>query len=482
MIRRIKLVNFMSHSNTVIEPADGLTILIGQNNCGKSAIVSALQILSGNATGDFMVRHGEHECIVTVETDEGHVIEWRRKGGTVSYRLNGRDVHRLQRSVPDELHDLLRLPCVQSEGGDFDIHFAEQKNPIFLLNETSSRRATFFASSSDAIKLIEMQNVHRRKIQDAKGRESDFVKREGKLKARLEALCSLDQVGIRLTDLEACHSEVVNRVQAIRELHKLRHDAANATYTSKKWTAQTSALSKLTPPPAVADTKQLVDLIYGAARTAADVSCGRELCAVLRPLTTPPAVCDTAPISDVIASLDSTQLTINLSIELQGLCRSLIVPPELPSTLALCGMIQEIQITDGAVQSLRSQKTSLATVLSPPVAVDTERLREMIGMQTAAAQLVAIQRAIKESLADVLEPPAYADMNGLLNTIDQIVESEKQVIENELMVQQLRENLAESEHDLRHLAEQLNTCPICGQDFDADRLVAASVLRVGERP
>ena len=41
MIRRIKLVNFMSHANTVIEPADGLTILVGQNNCGKSAIVAA---------------------------------------------------------------------------------------------------------------------------------------------------------------------------------------------------------------------------------------------------------------------------------------------------------------------------------------------------------------------------------------------------------------------------------------------------------
>ncbi len=41
MIRRITLVNFMSHSHTVIEPADGLTILTGQNNCGKSAVVWA---------------------------------------------------------------------------------------------------------------------------------------------------------------------------------------------------------------------------------------------------------------------------------------------------------------------------------------------------------------------------------------------------------------------------------------------------------
>ena len=128
------------------------------------------------------------ECVISVETDDGHVIEWRRKGGTVSYRINGRDVHRLQGGVPDELHDLLRLPEVQAEGGAFDIHFAEQKNPIFLLNETAGRRATFFASSSDAIKLIEMQKTHSRKIQDAKRQEMDLVKREGKLSALIEAV------------------------------------------------------------------------------------------------------------------------------------------------------------------------------------------------------------------------------------------------------------------------------------------------------
>lgn len=45
MIRRIELINFMSHRRTLIEPAAGLTVLVGPNNCGKSAVVSALQIL-----------------------------------------------------------------------------------------------------------------------------------------------------------------------------------------------------------------------------------------------------------------------------------------------------------------------------------------------------------------------------------------------------------------------------------------------------
>src|SRR5215831_4383508 len=110
MIRRITLQNYMSHTHTVIELAEGLTVLVGPNNCGKSAVVSALETLSNNASGGYMVRHDEKEASVSVETDDGHTLIWRRRGNTVSYLIDGRDIHRLGRGVPDDLHKLLRLP------------------------------------------------------------------------------------------------------------------------------------------------------------------------------------------------------------------------------------------------------------------------------------------------------------------------------------------------------------------------------------
>ena len=79
MITRIELTNFMSHEHTVLEPAPGLTVLVGPNNCGKSAVVAALQILAYNDSSKYVVRHGEKECTVRVETDDGHLIQWRRR-------------------------------------------------------------------------------------------------------------------------------------------------------------------------------------------------------------------------------------------------------------------------------------------------------------------------------------------------------------------------------------------------------------------
>jgi AAA15 family ATPase/GTPase len=92
MIRQITLQNYMSHADTVIEPATGLTVLVGPNNCGKSAVVFALETVCNNASGGYMVRHDEKEASVTVETDDGHTLLWKRRGNTVSYVIDGREM------------------------------------------------------------------------------------------------------------------------------------------------------------------------------------------------------------------------------------------------------------------------------------------------------------------------------------------------------------------------------------------------------
>src|SRR5262249_50400287 len=122
MITRIELTNFMSHGHTEIEPATGLTVLIGPNNCGKSAVVAALQTLPRNAAGDFMVRHGAKDARVTIEIEdvsgEVHTLAWMRKSsGGASYEIDGKPYDRLKRGVPENLHSILKLPEVEPAGG-----------------------------------------------------------------------------------------------------------------------------------------------------------------------------------------------------------------------------------------------------------------------------------------------------------------------------------------------------------------------------
>src|SRR5438067_1797551 len=116
----------MSHAHSAIELADGLTALVGPNNCGKSAVVDAIQTVCENARGSYMLRHGQKECGVTIETAEGHVVEWRRKGDTVKYLVDGREFDRLSGGVPQEVHAILKLPKVPGTGDSdgFQVHIA----------------------------------------------------------------------------------------------------------------------------------------------------------------------------------------------------------------------------------------------------------------------------------------------------------------------------------------------------------------------
>ena len=157
----------MAHESTELQLADGLNVLVGPNNIGKSTIAVALKTLARNGNSSFVQRHDAKECSVIVTTSEGHTIQWQKKKSP-SYIINGEVKDRLGRGgTPPELDETLRLAPVEFEDKDFEPHFGEQKSPIFLINRPPSQIAQFFSTTSDAERLVAMQRLHQRKKGDA---------------------------------------------------------------------------------------------------------------------------------------------------------------------------------------------------------------------------------------------------------------------------------------------------------------------------
>ncbi|HEX4793250.1 MAG TPA: AAA family ATPase [Humisphaera sp.] len=230
MITRITLINYMSHAHTVIEPVLGLTALVGPNNCGKSAIVHALETLCYNRPAAYAVRHGQKESSVTVETHDGHAVTWRRRGDAVSYVIDGREIDRLGGGVPEDLHQILKMPPITSASGngDFFVHFGLQKSPIFLLDDSPARAATFFASSSDAEKLLAMQRLHRENVQQARREQRNLIDDLSAVEARLEALEPVNEISSELERLEeqfaavrAAESTIESAARHARQWHQV---------------------------------------------------------------------------------------------------------------------------------------------------------------------------------------------------------------------------------------------------------------------
>ncbi|MFO8065871.1 MAG: AAA family ATPase [Spirochaetota bacterium] len=312
MITRIELVNFMSHEHTVIEPAEGLTVLVGPNNCGKSAVVTALQILAHNENSTYVLRHGAKEARVAVETSDGHSIEWRRKKtGGPSYVVNGRLYDRLSGNVPEEVQQALRVSKVSSGSGtnreEFDLHFGEQKSPVFLLDQPSSHAARFFASSSDAEKLVRMQSRHKEKVQEAKSERSRLVAEAAELEETLSELSPVDEIERKVTAAEQLHTEMAERQTEIDAGERIRGELDKTARLAASLETEVAALGELPEPPSMHDAPALEAFVENL--VAADLDRGKAASesSVLSTLPEAPGLSDTADLERLVGELDSRQ-------------------------------------------------------------------------------------------------------------------------------------------------------------------------------
>ena len=253
----------MSHRHTVIEPANGLTVLVGPNNCGKSAVIAALQILAHNENSTYVTRHGEKICSVAVQTDDGHEIVWSRKNSSTSYTIDGKLFDRLRKGVPDELKDTLRLPKVDlnTSNDQIDIHFGTQKQPVFLLNEPGRSAAGFFAASSDAGRLIEMQKVHKEKVRDKKQDAKRLERETEDLQDEVNALQQVDTLAKLLSSCEKTKTELIGIDQQTHRLRSLIRKLQLLDSEHKCCLKRQSEFDRLLALPILTPTKELGVLV-----------------------------------------------------------------------------------------------------------------------------------------------------------------------------------------------------------------------------
>jgi exonuclease SbcC len=359
VIKRIELINFMSHKHTVIEPSAGLTVLIGPNNCGKSAIVTALQILCHNLNSTYVLRHGEKECQIIVETDDGHRIEWsRKKSGSPKYVIDGKEFDRLKGGVPEELSRALRLPRVESGNEQLDVHFGEQKNPVFLLNDPGKTAAQFFASSSDASRLVEMQAVHKNRIRNSRSERSRLTTQSSQIETAIENLEPIRGLQEAIQKCETQFCDLSNESATIDELQINIRAIEEQTLESLQLAGMQKALDLISDPPEFVETKPLEQLIDGIKETQLDFNQTEELEKALSQLNEPPTIEPIEPIRETIVELRQSNSLHEQLRRSQDRLQNLCEPPVNDEDIV---KLEQLLIEAKGVQSDLNQAQELAT-------------------------------------------------------------------------------------------------------------------------
>lgn len=366
MIRKFVLDNFMAHGHTELDLDPGMTVLTGPNNTGKSALVEGLRCLATNPPPKAFIRHGADKARVEahLEDEDGKVtkVAWVRRKASAVYELTppGPDHEpgepevfaKLGKGhVPEEVRAALRLdPVTLETGQDVDVHIGNQREPIFLLNMPPSAAAAFFAASTESAHLLAMQNLLKRRVQEARREEKALAGRIADLEQDLDSLAGLphlalavEQAGEQERALEEKRQQLPRLAELLDSLQSLSRNAARARERG-------TVLGKLTPPARPAEARDLARTIQEMAGVERSVRILSKRTQSLSGLVPLPDTAVTADLSRTTADLEDLQTRAD---RLQKRVRFLagLQPSPTPRPVAdLSGLVHDLEEMETARQ------------------------------------------------------------------------------------------------------------------------------------
>ena len=130
MIKKVAIQNFQIHKQTELEFKEGMNVIAGSSDNGKSSIIRAIRwVLMNRPTGFAFHTHGAKDDTAVCVVFEDNECVTRQKGeknsGGYHYRQN--TFAALRTDVPPEIQRVLNLS---------DINIQSQHDPYFLLQDS----------------------------------------------------------------------------------------------------------------------------------------------------------------------------------------------------------------------------------------------------------------------------------------------------------------------------------------------------------
>lgn len=208
MIEKIEIHNFQSHKATVLELDAKVNTLQGNSDCGKSAVLRALQWLIFNPAGDYFIsdwaRKGKAQtapCEVIVYAN-GHKIVRRRDKDFNGYYLDDEMFEATRNTVPKKISDILNLG---------EVNVQRQLDPPFLLSMSAGEVSRYINNLVNLTRIdtwTSAANSRDRKLrQDADAAFEMVEKARGKVES-YSFLPRLEELSAAIESLEAHGSDV----------------------------------------------------------------------------------------------------------------------------------------------------------------------------------------------------------------------------------------------------------------------------------
>jgi exonuclease SbcC len=201
-VKYIRLTNFQNHKDTVIKLEDGLNMLTGSNDNGKSAIVRAIAFVYYGKSVEDCIFWGENFTSVELEFFDGSAVKRIKHKDYNKIEIRNSDETEFKSykgfgtKYPEVVLDFLKAPIIHKELGY--LAYSEQSNKNFLIDILPSHLPNVISSiigvddleeaskvlSTKTLRLNDKINTLENEIQDIdKEIESDYSTLEEDIKS-----------------------------------------------------------------------------------------------------------------------------------------------------------------------------------------------------------------------------------------------------------------------------------------------------------
>lgn len=147
-IKKLSLINFQKHANLQIDFCQGVNILYGSSDAGKSCIRRAIEWLVQNESIDGIRKTGTKKTSVTIILDNDVEIERVRSQSINRYviREDGEEkvFDSIGKSIPEDVKELLTIYPIEVDGEEIYLNSQPQIALPFLFDKSPSFRMKLF--------------------------------------------------------------------------------------------------------------------------------------------------------------------------------------------------------------------------------------------------------------------------------------------------------------------------------------------------
>ena len=210
MINKLETKNYHSHKNTTIDFCNGVNIITGSSDAGKSSILRAIKWVAtnrpmGDSVQSWWIDKND-ETNVCISMPEGQCTK-KRIEGKVIYELginSGKTcLEAVKTDVPDEVKDLFNFS---------EFNYQSQHSPYLLLNESPGEVAK---KLNDLVGLSIIDTMFKNlasKALDNKRKAEEESKKAVELTNQIEKLSYLDDIDSTLAIIKQSINEYDNRL------------------------------------------------------------------------------------------------------------------------------------------------------------------------------------------------------------------------------------------------------------------------------